>query len=179
MLPSKSMLIPREISAQEANPLGFLQIPQAKPAAQPNTSQPSGWPKQYEKLIQQAARMSGLPAKIIMGLIKQESNWNPKARSKGNAQGLVQITPTTLAEFAREGNPIFGKATRVNPWDPNSAIPAMGAYLKHAMDKFKGDRRKAITSYNAGLYYDKPRNREQREYFDKVMANAIKYGHRD
>ena len=171
MIPSESMLKPREITPQEqqqASPLGFL--------LKDTTGSRSSAPAHLEPIIQQTAKRYNLPAGLLKGLIEQESNWNPKAVSPTGAKGLVQFTSQTLDELNRKGNPIWAP-TKVNPWDPNSAIPAMGAYLSYILKLNKGHIPSALTGYNAGPYKRrKDYNRENREYAEKVLRRAVKYG---
>jgi soluble lytic murein transglycosylase-like protein len=180
MIPKESLLTPRPVQPQEMQreaPLGFLTTPKPTDQSQTFGSSATTVPKHLEKVIQEASTISGIPAKIIQGLLFQESQFNPKAISKTGAKGIAQLTGPLLADFAKKNNAYGAPPMQVDPWNPESAIRALGYYLRFTNRKHGGDLRRAITSYNAGPWYKKPKNREQAEYFDRVLAHARRYGY--
>ena len=50
-------------------------------------------------LVNRYAPEYGIDPKLVLAVIKQESNFNPAARSSKNAQGLMQLIPETAARF--------------------------------------------------------------------------------
>jgi len=183
MLPTESLLTPRPVQKQEMQreaPMGFLTTP--APSQQPRTysSSAGAVPPQYEKLIQEAAHTSGIPVEYIKGLLFQENKFRTTGRSRTGAKGIAQLTSGFIQDAAKKNNPFFGNPTTVDPWNPESAIKALGAYLRYTNQRYGGDLRKAITAYNAGPWYNgKTKNKEQAEYFDRVHAHAKRYGHKD
>ena len=71
----------------------------------------------------------------------------------------------------------------VNVYDPKSSIDGAARYIKYLVDYFKGDMRLAIFAYNGGMGNIErfggpiPGNRENQEYYDKVIKGAYKYGY--
>ena len=53
-------------------------------------------------IISEQASKLQLDPSLIMGLIRQESAFNEKARSTANARGLMQILPSTGRKLARQ-----------------------------------------------------------------------------
>ncbi|OFV97024.1 MAG: hypothetical protein A3F68_03125, partial [Acidobacteria bacterium RIFCSPLOWO2_12_FULL_54_10] len=53
------------------------------------------FPLPYWADIQKNANASKLDAYVVAGLIRQESEFNPTARSRSNARGLMQLLPST------------------------------------------------------------------------------------
>lgn len=104
---------------------------------------PNGW----GPLIDDAAKVSGVPATVLAAQLYAESGWDPKAQSSVGAQGLAQFMPATWARYG-EGD----------PFDPAAAIKAQGKYMKSLMDTVWGlskstgvDRVSlALAAYNAG-----------------------------
>ncbi|WP_425039088.1 lytic transglycosylase domain-containing protein [Primorskyibacter sp. S187A] len=92
---------------------------------------------EYEQLARQAARRHGIPEDLFLRLVKQESGFNPKARSHKGAIGLAQLMPAT-AEYLR-----------VNPHDPVQNLDGGARYLKEQYRTFKSWRL-ALAAYNAG-----------------------------
>ena len=128
-------------------------------------------PGGYGKAVQDAASKHGVDPSILAGLIETESTWNPGAISRGGARGLGQFMPDTAAEFG------------VNVNDPTSSINGAAQYLKYLQDYFNGDMRLAIIAYNGGMGNVRdyggaiPGNRENQEYYGKVIKAAGKYGY--
>jgi hypothetical protein len=126
---------------------------------------PSGW----GGVVQSAADEYGIDATILAGLIDAESTWDPYARSGVGAKGLGQFMDDTAAEHG------------VNVNDPVSSIQGAARYLRYLIDYFDGDVKKAIYAYNGGMgnirYYNGPipGNRENQEYYDKVIQKSKKY----
>ena len=59
-------------------------------------------PLPWRAEIEAAARRTGVPPWVLAGLVRQESAWNPRARSAAGALGLAQVLPDVAAEAARE-----------------------------------------------------------------------------
>jgi hypothetical protein len=93
----------------------------------------------YGTLIRAAALKHGLDEKLITGVIAVESNFNPRAVSRKQAQGLMQLIPQTAARYSV-----------ANIFDPAENIDAGSHYLKDLLEKYRGDLSLALAAYNAG-----------------------------
>ena len=99
---------------------------------------------------------------LVLAVIRAESNFNPKARSPKNAQGLMQLIPATATRFDVS-----------DVWDPLENIRGGMAYLRWLLDHFKGDESLALAGYNAGenavhRYKGIPPYPETRSYVKRV-----------
>lgn len=92
----------------------------------------------YQALADQAADKYGIPRNIFRAMIKQESGWNPLARSGQDAVGLVQIHLPSHPDVTREQaqNPAF-------------ALDWGARYLSSQYKAF-GKWNLALAAYNAG-----------------------------
>jgi soluble lytic murein transglycosylase-like protein len=58
------------------------------------------YPIAYEENIRSAAKTNRLPVSLVYGVIRQESAFDLKARSRAGAAGLMQLMPATGRELA-------------------------------------------------------------------------------
>jgi soluble lytic murein transglycosylase-like protein len=142
---------------------------QALSAAQA-TPAPAGatGPAPYAAEIEAAAQRHGIDPALLKGLIRQESGFDPAARSSAGATGLTQLMPGTAA------------ALGVDPSDPAQAIEGGARYLKQQLDRFGGDPSLALAAYNAGpgavaKFGGVPPYAETQGYVQKVLAFADQY----
>jgi len=102
------------------------------------------YPEKYEETIRKDAEKNGVDPFMIMGLIHQESYFNPRAKSRVGATGLMQLMPATGRELAQK---LHSSGDLENP-DVNIRL---GTYhFRHLIDLFGGNPQLAIASYNAG-----------------------------
>jgi soluble lytic murein transglycosylase-like protein len=93
----------------------------------------------YDALIDQHARDYGVNADLVRAVIQVESGFNPRARSPKGAMGLMQLMPSTAAEFG------VG-----NAYSPADNIRGGVAYLRSLLDRYGHDETLALAAYNAG-----------------------------
>ena len=113
---------------------------------------------------------NGVDPALLTGLIRQESNFDPAARSGAGAVGLTQLMPATAAGL--------GVA---DPTDPAQAIEGGARYLRAQLDRFGGDEAKALAAYNAGpgavqRFGGVPPYAETQAYVQRVLGYARDYG---
>ena len=124
---------------------------------------------QYDQIINEASQKYGVPAALIKAVVKNESNFNPKATSHCGAQGLMQLMPATARGLGCK-----------NAYDPRQNIMAGAKYLSQLLKKYKGDTSKAVAAYNAGpgnvdKYGGVPPFKETQRYVPKVLASYQQY----
>jgi len=116
----------------------------------------------YRQMAQAAAQRHRVPVSLFLRLVKQESNWKPRARSHKGAIGLAQLMPATARSLG------------VNPHDPRQNLEGGARYLAIQYRKFK-DWRLALAAYNAGpgaveKYGGVPPYRETQNYVRKILG---------
>ena len=113
-------------------------------------------------IIHAAAARHGVDEKLITSVIAAESNFNPRAVSRKQAQGLMQLLPATSARFSVK-----------DAFDPAQNIEAGTRYLKQLLEQYRGNLVLALAAYNAGpelvaRYGGVPPIAETRAYIRRV-----------
>jgi len=107
------------------------------------------YPLKYEETIYYYSQEFNVDPYLVCAIIKNESNFNPEAKSKKNAIGLMQITEKTAEWIAKKINlPYFKKEDLYNP-DTNIMLGTW--YLAYLIKYCDGNIKYAVAAYNAGL----------------------------
>ena len=93
----------------------------------------------FQKLIRDAAARYNLDPTLIHSVISIESNFDPKAVSRKNARGLMQLMPRTAELMGVK-----------DAFDPGQNIDGGSHYLSDLLKKYKNDITLALAAYNAG-----------------------------
>src|SRR5262249_15060074 len=105
------------------------------------------YPLHYDSIVRGHARHYHLDAALLAAVIYQESKFNPDARSRAGAIGLMQLLPSTALGIARRtGGTTFRGSGLCKP-EINVRYGAW--YLRHLLDKY-GQEQMALAAYNAG-----------------------------
>ena len=117
----------------------------------------------FDDLIKKAALTHNIDYGLVKAIIHTESGFNPRARSKPGAQGLMQLMPATASMYA------VGDA-----YDPAENITAGTRHLKYLINRYKS-LELALAAYNAGegnvkKYGGIPPFTETRDYVKRVMS---------
>ena len=124
----------------------------------------------YAKPIQDAAKATRLDAALIHAVISAESGYNPFARSRKGAAGLMQLMPETAKRYGVK-----------NRLDPAQNISGGARYLRDLIRMFNNDVQLAVAAYNAGeravvrAGNRIPPYQETMAYVPRVMSYYRKY----
>jgi len=129
----------------------------------------------YGSIIYREALRNNLQPELVAAVVSAESDFRPRLISDKNAQGLMQIIPSTGRLLGTD-----------DLFDPESNVAAGAKYLRYLMDRFD-DPQVALAAYNAGegnvekfggvppfpetLAYVRRVDAQTREYRDQVRAN--------
>jgi soluble lytic murein transglycosylase len=121
--------------------------------------------------------------------MRQESFFDPSARSSADARGLMQLLPSTAAAVAdRHGQP----SNDLDLFDPQRNVALGTTHLAELAELYGGDRVRMLAAYNAGAsavakwdtrfgglaqdeYVESITYRETRNYVKKILSNYRRY----
>jgi soluble lytic murein transglycosylase len=148
------------------------------------------FPLPYRGDLFQNAQALGLDPYLVAGLVRQESEFDPRAVSRSRAYGLTQVRPGTGREFARKVG-ISRFSSRLL-YQPSANLKIGSAILRSMLDRHNGKLEPTLAAYNAGpnratewlgwYTYREPAEfveaipfTETRDYVQAVMRNADVY----
>jgi len=107
-----------------------------------------GFPLAHDRTVWTHAREAGIDPFLVLGLMRQESQYSPIATSRVGAKGAMQIMPRTghlLADLVHDTHFTAGDLE-----DPILSVGYGIHYLGLLTERFDGVYPLAIASYNAG-----------------------------
>jgi soluble lytic murein transglycosylase len=148
------------------------------------------YPLYYTEELERQASATGLDPLVVAALIRQESAWEARARSRAGALGLMQVMPETGRLLARGLKLTGWRTDRLH--DPATNLQLGTHYLAHTLERFEGDLGRALAAYNAGpgrvvvwaagaaasdpdLFVEKIQFAETRDYVRVVQRNIAIY----
>jgi soluble lytic murein transglycosylase-like protein len=116
----------------------------------------------YGKLIDTLSQAHGVDPDLVKAVIKVESAYQPRARSRKGAMGLMQLMPATARQYSVR-----------NPYDPKANLEAGIRHLASLLGRF--DVAVALAAYNAGegavrRFGGVPPYPETRNYVRRILA---------
>jgi soluble lytic murein transglycosylase len=105
------------------------------------------YPKAYFELLSRHAALNNVPIAMQIGIVREESAFDPLTESYANAIGLTQMIPPTAKDFSK-GTGI--DPTRENLRDPEKNVTIGSRFLGSLYKTFKGFTILVPTGYNAG-----------------------------
>jgi len=105
------------------------------------------FPRPFDQEITKAATQFGVEPELIYSIIRQESAFNPKARSGADAFGLMQILPEIAHDLSKKYKMPFDKNEQL--YDPAANVKFGAALLHDQMQKYNDQFILAVASYNA------------------------------
>ncbi len=173
----KSLAVP-PVKRSASTPTFATTLAQAKtavavkkpsPTVSPVKSAPGSGAVPFQDLIVAAANKYGIDPALLAGVVKQESNFNPNARSGVEAKGLTQLMDATARGLGVSDS-----------FDPTQSLEGGAKFLGGLLKQFKGDESLALAAYNAGpgavqKYGGIPPYEETQRYVPKVLGYTAQF----
>ncbi|MCP4234855.1 MAG: lytic transglycosylase domain-containing protein [Aestuariibacter sp.] len=95
--------------------------------------------RRFTPLIDVIAKETRIRPELLHAVVRAESAYDPQARSRTGAVGLMQLMPGTAKRYGV-----------TNSLDPKENLQGGARYLSDLLKMFKFDLRLALAAYNAG-----------------------------
>lgn len=106
------------------------------------------YPRYFHAFIVEDAERYEADPSLVLAIMREESRFNPRAKSQAAARGLLQFIITTARDIGRD----IGLVD-VDPedlYDPRVIIRLGAKYIAELSEEFGGNRYRTAAAYNAG-----------------------------
>jgi len=107
------------------------------------------YPIAYQEPIRTWAATNRLPTYLVFGIIRQESAFDPTARSWAGARGLMQLMPATARELALKNGLSYSHDLLA---DPAFNVRLGTTYFRQVYSMFDENLELSLAGYNGGPY---------------------------
>jgi soluble lytic murein transglycosylase len=147
------------------------------------------YPLAFWDVVRQEGMINDVDPLLLESIMRQESLFDPEARSPANARGLMQLLPSTAKQVAASSKIAVDAEDLTTP----AINVKLGAtYLRTLLGRYRGDLVKALAAYNGGEaavdkwerrapqlqtdeFVENISYRETRNYVKRVLANFQTY----
>ncbi len=143
------------------------------------------YPRAYWHTVVSISSRTGLDPYLLLAVARQESLFNPNARSGSDARGLMQLLPKTARRLTSQSD------GQLDLYNPDRSLELGAAELRRLLDRFDGHLLKAVAAYNAGEravekweqkfngdddeWVENIQYKETRDYVKKVIGGLREY----
>jgi transglycosylase-like protein with SLT domain len=154
------------------------EVPYPEPVVAPATPDPEPAPSpvagahletnpRFDPIIEKVAKEQGVDATLVRAVIQVESGYQPRARSRKGAVGLMQVMPETARQYGVRPRSLY---------EPRANIEAGSRHLKSLLDRLP--LHLALAAYNAGegavdRFRGVPPYPETQKYVSTILALLV------
>lgn len=147
-------------------------------------------PETFRADLIRAAQAVDLPPEWVWSVMRQESLYDPRARSAANARGLLQLLPSTARLVARRNG--WPAPATEDLFHPPTNLRLGTAYLREQVERFGGRFVLVLGAYNAGpnavrrwlperpmdtdVWIENVPYNETRTYIQRIVWNSTVFG---
>lgn len=96
-------------------------------------------PNELDEIFDEAAETYGVEKQLLLAVARTESNFRATATSGSGAMGIMQLMPETAQEMGVD-----------DAYDPHENIMGGAKLLSILLNRYDGDKSRALAAYNAG-----------------------------
>jgi soluble lytic murein transglycosylase-like protein len=101
----------------------------------------------YSSIVADAEKYEADP-NLVLAIMREESRFDPRAKSQAAARGLLQFIITTARDIGRDVGLV--DVSPEDLYDPRVIIQLGAKYISELSGQFAGDRYRTTAAYNAG-----------------------------
>lgn len=148
------------------------------------------YPAPYRETIARHARSRNIDPRLVLAIMRQESNFRPRVRSNAAARGLLQLTIDAAMKYAARAS--YPNLRDEDLYTPEISIAVGSEYIAELARLFPNQPEAIIASYNggednvarwikrarqmdAGVFAAEVGFSETKDYVFKVMSNYRAY----
>lgn len=149
------------------------------------------YPRYFFGFITDDAKRFAVDPTLVLSIMREESRFNPRAKSEAAARGLLQFIITTAREIGRDVGLVDVQPEDL--YDPRLIIRLGAKYIAELSQRFVGNRYAVAAAYNAGpnqvalwarlapapgddFFLSSINFDETKQYVRKVMNSYKRYG---
>jgi len=106
------------------------------------------YPRYFYDYISSDSKNYGADPTLVLSIMREESRFNPRAKSEAAARGLLQFIITTAREIGRDVGLV--DLSPDDLYDPRIIIRLGAKYIATLTKQFNGDHYRTAGAYNAG-----------------------------
>ncbi|MFL6283211.1 MAG: lytic transglycosylase domain-containing protein, partial [Pyrinomonadaceae bacterium] len=148
------------------------------------------FPAPFRDVVVRTSKQQSLDPRLVLSIMRQESGFNPRAKSGAGARGLLQMTPDIAAKYAQQVK--LSNVTEDDLYKPEVNLLVATAYLAELSRMFPGLPEAVAASYNGGednvarwvvravhkdrgIFASEVGFTESKDYVNRVLANYRAY----
>jgi soluble lytic murein transglycosylase len=106
------------------------------------------YPRYFYDYILDDSKTFGADPVLVLSIMREESRFNPRAKSEAAARGLLQFIITTARDIGRDIGLV--DITADDLYDPRIVIRLGTKYIATLSKQFGGNKYAVVAAYNAG-----------------------------
>jgi soluble lytic murein transglycosylase len=118
------------------------------PELLPRTLRELLYPRYFYDFIVEDSKKFGADPDLVLAIMREESRFNPRAKSEAAARGLLQFIITTARDIGREVGLV--DVTADDLYDPRIVIRLGTKYIATLSEELGGNKYAVVAAYNAG-----------------------------
>ncbi len=106
------------------------------------------YPHYFEEIIKEKSDEHGADPRLVRSIMREESRFDPRAKSFAAARGLLQFIISTAKEIGASIG--LTEIESSDLYEPETIIDLGAKYVADLLEEFDGNRYRAAAAYNAG-----------------------------